>query len=181
MPNFADIARFLNEARSGKWQIFYSTISLAEFRSDHFAGSPYGGIREFFEDMGSACIPIDPTPNIMIGVSELRSAQSVNPGRPGKESRVISTPDAIVMMSAIFARDAMGVEDIILHTTDEGKGVNWAGRCIPILGFEDWYPEAIRTDRVKQVCSLAREKPIHPEPLLEGIVHYADFDAKRRS
>ena len=179
-PHFQAIARFISEARSGKRQIYYSTISLAEFRLDHFVGSEFGTVQEFFEDMGSACIPIEPNPNVMISVGELRSAKSTNPGRPGDPSRVIATPDAIVLMSCLYARDALGISDIVLQSTDEGKGKGWAGKTVPILGFENWFPVSTRTDRVKEVCSLPREKPIHPEPMLEGIVVHGNFDTKRR-
>ncbi|WP_022675864.1 hypothetical protein [Novosphingobium sp. B-7] len=177
--HFQDITRFVAEAKAGKRQIYYSTISLAEFKQDHFTGSEFGSVRDFFEDMGSACIPIEPNPNVLIAVGELRGAKSTNP-QPGAPNRSIATPDAIVMMSCVFARDALGVSDIVLQTTDEGKGKTWYGRSVPILGFERWYPESTRTDRIKEVCSLRREKPIHPEPMLEGIVLHGNFDPKRR-
>lgn len=167
-PHFDDIARFVADAKARKRQIYYSTISLAEFRQEYFDSSRFGSIHEFFDDMGSACLPIEPNPNVMMAVSELRSAKSTNPSDPKTKGRVIATPDAIVMMSAIYAREAMGVADLVLQSTDEGKGKSWAGKTVPIVGFETWYPEATRTDRVKEVCSLAREKPIHPEPGLFG-------------
>lgn len=177
-PHFSDICRFVEEARAGKRKIHFSTITLAEFNQNHFQGGDYGSVRDFLEDMGSACVPIEPNPNIMIASGELRSAKATDPGRPSKPTnRVISTPDAIMLMSCIYARDALGISDIVLHSTDEGKHPNWAGKCIPIIGFDWWYPDATRTDRVKEVCSLAREKPIHPEPQLEGIIIRGNFDA----
>ena len=177
--HFNDIARFVAEAKSGKRQIYYSTITLAEFKPDHFNGSEFGSVRDFFDDMGSACIPIEPNPNVLISVGELRSARSTNPQKPDGPHRSIATPDAIILMSALFARNALGVSDLILHSTDEGKGKNWYGRSVPLVGFERWYPESTRTDRVKEVCSLPREKPIHPEPELEGIVVHGNFNFKR--
>lgn len=181
-PHFADIARFVEDAKASKRKIFYSTISLAEFRQEYFDNSKFGSIQDFFDDMGSACIPIEPNPNVMISVGELRSAKSTNPNNPNIAGRVIATPDAIVMMSAVYARDVLGIEDIILHSTDEGKGKSWAGKTVPIVGFHNWFPEVTRTDRVKEVCSLAREKPIHPIPdMFVGNVVNAVFDAKRNS
>lgn len=173
-PHFADIAKFIEDAKAGKRQIYYSTISLAEFRQEYFVGTQFGSIQDFFDDLGSACLPVEPNPNIMMAVSELRSAKSTNPNNPGHQSRVIATPDAIVMMSARYAKDALGISDIVLHSTDEGKGKSWAGKTVPIVGFENWYPEATRTDSVKQICSLPREKPLHPEPGLNfesNVVH----------
>lgn len=178
--HFDDIARLVADAKAGKRQIYYSTISLAEFRQEYFDGSQFGSIRDFFDDMGSACIPIEPNPNVMMAVSELRSAKSTNPSDPRASGRAIATPDAIVMMSAVYARDAHGISDIVLQSTDEGKGKGWFGRSVPIVGFERWYPEATRTDRVKEVCALPREKPIHPEPeLFGGNIVRGVFDSKR--
>lgn len=178
-PYFGDIAKFVDEAKARKRQIYYSTISLAEFRQEYFIGSSYGSIQDFFDDMGSACLPVEPNPNIMISVSELRSAKSTNPSDPKSTGRAIATPDAIVMMSALYARDALGIEDIVLHSTDEGKGKGWAGRSVPIIGFEKWYPEATRTDSVKKVCGLAIEKPMHPEPdMFRGNVVHGQFDTQ---
>ncbi len=112
----------------------------------------------------------------MIATGELRSAKSTNPGDPNPPAqRSIATPDAIIMMTCLYARDALGIGDIVFHTTDEGKGKNWYGRSVPIIGLERWYPEATRTDRIKEVCSLRRVKPIHPEPLLGGIVNIDEF------
>lgn len=164
-PHFDDIARFVADAKAGKRQIYYSTITLAEFRLEYFNASKFGSIHDFFDDMGSACLPVEPNPNVMISVAELRSSKSTNPGDPRAPGRAIATPDAIVMMSAVYARDALGIDDLVLQSTDEGKGKNWFGKSVPIIGFENWYPEAKRTDRVKEVCSLPREKPIHPSQL----------------
>jgi hypothetical protein len=83
-------------------------------------------------------------------------------------------------MTCLFARDVLGIDDIIFHTTDEGKGKNWYGRSIPIIGFERWYPEVTRTARVKEICSLKREKPLHPQPMLEGIVVQGHFSKSNR-
>ncbi|MGE4338773.1 MAG: type II toxin-antitoxin system VapC family toxin [Pigmentiphaga sp.] len=175
-PHYADICRFVSEAKAGKRQIYFSTITLAEFRQDHFVGSPFGSAKDFLDDMGSACIPIEPSPNVMIAAGELRSAKSTNPGDPNPPAqRSIATPDAIIMTTCLFAKDHLGIDDIVLHTTDEGKGKNWYGRSVPILGLERWFPEATRTDMIKRICSLPREKPMHPEPTLEGIVHHVDF------
>ena len=179
-PHFSDICRFVEEAKAGKRKIHFSTITMAEFTAEHFRNTDFGSVREFLEDMGSACIPIDPNPNIMIGSSELRSVTPTDPGRPHKPAkRVISTPDAIILMTCVYARDAYGISDIVLHSTDEGKGANWAGRCVPIVGFERWYPDPTRTERIDEVCSLQRSKSIHPEPQLEGIVIHGRFNTQR--
>lgn len=177
--HFDDICRYVEEAKSGKRKIHFSTVTLAEFRQEHFRESEFGSMREFLEDMGTACIPIEPNPNVMIQCSELRSADPIDPGRPNKKAaRVLSTPDAIMLMSAVYAKEALGIDDLVLHSTDEGKGKNWSGKCIPVVGFERWYPDHVRTPVVQSVCNLERIKPIHPEPHLSGIVIHGRFDPK---
>lgn len=181
-PHFADIARFIEDAKAGKRSIYFSTITLAEMRQEFFVGSPFGSIKEFLDDLGASFIPIEPNPNIMIATGELRSAKSTNPGDPNPPiQRSIATPDAIILMSCVYARDVLGIEDIVFHTTDEGKGKNWYGRSVPIIGFERWFPESTRTDKVKEVCSLERVKPQHPEPMLEGIVIHGLFANSKQS
>lgn len=181
-PHFSDIARFIDEAKAKKRKIYYSTLTYAEIRQEFFKPTAAGSVKDFFEDLGASFIPIEPNPNILIRSGELRSAKSTNPGDPKNPpaQRSIATPDAIILSTCLFARDAFGISDVIFQTTDEGKGKNWYGRSVPIIGFEKWYPESTRTERVKEICSLPREKPIHPQPMLEGIVVHGNFpDSKR--
>ncbi|GAO39186.1 hypothetical protein SCH01S_28_00450 [Sphingomonas changbaiensis NBRC 104936] len=173
---FQDISRFVDEARAGKRTIYFSTVTYAELRQEFFKGGEYGSIRDLFDDLGASFIPIEPNPNILIQAGELRSAKSTNPGDPNPPAqRAIATPDAILLVSTLWVRDVLNVPDILFHTTDEGKGKGWAGRSVPIIGFERWYPEATRTPMVSRVCSLRREQPQHPEPTLEGIVVHGRF------
>ena len=173
---FEDIAKFVTEAKAKKRTIHFSTITFAEIRQEFFKGGAYGTVQEFFEDLGSSFTPIEPNPNILIAAGELRSAKSTNPGDPNPPTqRSIATPDAILLESCLFARDQLGISDIVFHTTDEGKGKNWYGRSVPIIGFERWYPESTRTERVKKVCSLTRTKPLHPQPSFDGILSIADY------
>lgn len=173
---FGDICKFIGEAKAGTRKIYFSTVTFAEIRQEYLKTGGYGSIREFFGDMGGSFIPIEPNPNVMIATGELRSAKSTNPGDPkATTSRVIGTPDAIILTTCLYARDVLGIADILFHTTDEGKGRSWEGKCVPLLKFEEWYPEATRTDRVREVCGLARSKPLHPEPTFEGMVIHGRF------
>jgi predicted nucleic acid-binding protein len=166
---FEDIELFIDDAKRNKRSIYFSTITFAEIKQDHFKDIGFGTIHDLFHDLGANFIPIDPSPNILISAGELRSAKTENPYPKEQKSRELSTPDAIILETCLFVRDVLGVSDIVFHTFDEGKGATWAGRAVPLLGFENWYPAEKRTDRVKKVCSLKREKPIHPQPFLGGI------------
>ena len=172
---FSDICRFVDEARAGKRKIYFSTMAFAEIRQEFLMQAEYGSIQEFFADLGSSFIPIDANPNILIAAGELRSAKSTNPQYPDKSGRPIGTADAVMLTSCLFARDVLGISDIVFHSFDTGSGKSWEGRCVPLVGFERWFPATGRAPRVAQVCGLPRSLPIHPEPQLEGLVIQGRF------
>lgn len=169
-PCYEDICRFVEEAKSSKWKIHYSTIVYTEIRYESFKAAGYGSIMDLFSDLGTNFNPIEPNPNILIAAGELRSSKSTNPADPNlPASREIGTPDAIHLTTCLYARDVLGIEDIVFHTFDRGKGKGWEGRTVPIIGFECWFPEP-RSERVSDVCSLTRIEPVHPEPTLTGLL-----------
>ena len=174
--HFEDICSYIEDAKNGKRTIYFSTITFAEIRQEYFKGGEFGSTRELFADLGSNFIAVEPNPNILIQTGELRSARSTNPGDPNPpHQRAIATPDAIIMVTCLYARDAMGVSEIVLQSTDEGKGKGWAGKSVPIIGFERWFPETTRTPMVSRICSLVKEHPTHPEPMLGGVVVRGNF------
>jgi predicted nucleic acid-binding protein len=160
-----EIGSLIADARKKSRTIYFSTIAFAEIRQRHFKGTTFGDIQDFFHDLGAAFEPIDPNPNILIAAGELRDAAPTSPSGDtrAQAERVIGTADAIHLATCIYARDVMGISDIIFHTLDEGKGKTWEGRCVPLLGFERWFPEATRAPRVAEVCGLERRKPLHPQ------------------
>lgn len=162
-----DMEQYVNDARNDDVKIHFSTISFVEMRPRYFQGSKYGSIEEFFDHWGSAFNPFDPNPNILIEAGRLRDADPVNPF-PKETSggkRSIGAADAIHLATCLFLRDSAGNKNIVFHTFDEGKGsTTHEGKCVPIIGFEKWFPEAARNRSVSDVCSLTRCKPKHPAP-----------------
>ena len=172
---FPDICRFMEESRLGKRRIYYSTLVMAEIRQEHFKIGEYGTIHEFFEDFAGAFVPIDPNPIILSNAGELRSVSSTNPQTGQTPGRVLGTADAIMLTTCLYARDALGISDVEFHSFDCGSGKSWEGKCVPLVGFEKWYPECSRPPLVASVCSLPRSLPHHPEPILEGTIVYGHF------
>jgi len=163
-----DMEQYVHEARDkGKLKIHFSTIAFVEIRPRHFKGSKYGSIEEFFAHWGSAFHPFEPNPNILIYAGRLRDAVPENPfpkADPEKK-RSVGPADAIHLATCLFLRDAAGVSDIEFHSFDEGKGgTSHDGKCVPIIGFERWFPESRRTKEVADVCGLPRRKPKHLSP-----------------
>jgi hypothetical protein len=61
----------------------------------------------------------------MIDAGALHAAKAIdtgNPKKPFESKRVVGTPDAIHLMSCVYARDVMKVSDVTFHSTDEGRG-----------------------------------------------------------
>jgi hypothetical protein len=156
----------ISDAKKNIVKIYYSTIIYTEIRPSHLK-SEYGSIDNLFKALGSSFEPIDPNPNILKFAGELRDARPTNPNKGETTSRVIGTPDAIQLMTCVHVRDTLDVSDIEFQTYDEGKNPGWEGKCVPLLGFERWYPENSRGPRVQEVCDLPRVQPHHENPGLE--------------
>lgn len=176
-----DIDMYIRDAKKGDRKIFVSTIVFAELRLWALKGAGYESVAKFVADLGRAFYPIDPNPNIMVAAGELRDATPTNPSDATTENqRVIGTADAIHLMTCLYIRDVMGVNDIVFHTFDEGKGKTWEGKCVPLLGFGRWFPEATRTPRVQEVCGLALTKPLYPQlDIFAGVFDAATVATKQ--
>jgi predicted nucleic acid-binding protein len=164
----ASIAQFVEEAKEGKHRIFASTLVLAEVLPSIIADPSFGSIQDFAADLQGAIVLIDPMPPIMHAAAMLRD---VPYSKNGAKSRRLSTTDAIMLASAIYARDALGVDLDCFHTFDEGKKRDPVdGKMIPLIGFELWC-EGFSIEQkkvVEPVIKLKRAKPIHPAPKLPG-------------
>lgn len=165
-----DIDQFIDDAKRGDRRIYFSTVAFAEIRPEFFSGHSFGTIEEFFADLGRAFIAVEPNPNVMVAAGRLRGIAPINPGDPkidAQRKRVIGTADAIHLTTRLYIRDVLEVKDIVFHTFDNGKGKNHEGRCVPLLGFERWYPPSIRQGIISEVCGLPRSEPIHPQRKLD--------------
>lgn len=162
---WSDLDDYISDAKKGTRKIYYSTIVLAEIRPRYLKSSSYGAIQEFFADFQGAFYPIEPNPNILIDAAKLRDAIPINP--PGWEGdRETGTADSIHLSTCIYARDVLGIEDIVFHTYDDGKKKGWEGKTTSLLRFDQFFPNA--TGFVASACSLIRTKPIYPQLRLQG-------------
>ncbi|MGD0187893.1 MAG: hypothetical protein ABSC25_21960 [Roseiarcus sp.] len=162
-----DLDQFIADARADRVKIFYSTIVYSEFRPRYFKGSKYGEISEFFADFRKAFQPIEPNPNIMMWSGRLRDAEPVNPSNPKIEDdlkRRVGAADSIHLATAVHLRDVHGYSGLIMHSFDRGGSKTAEGKCVPIVGFERWFPDGKRTPEVQAVCDLPRIEPKHPTP-----------------
>jgi hypothetical protein len=168
-PNefLGDLDQFVQEAQEGKVTIYYSTITYVEFRPRSFRGLRYGDITSFFADFRRVFYPIEPNPQILLWAGRLRDADPVNPSDPriaDELKRKVGAGDSIHLSTAIYLRDVYGHSDIVMHSLDRGIGKTYEGKCVPIVGFERWFPRDKRGPEVQAVCDLKREEPRHPRP-----------------
>lgn len=165
-----DIDLYISDARRSRRTIYFSTIVLAEVRQSAVKQGREARLDQFMSDMNSAFVPIDVNPNIGLLAGRLRAVNPQNPSPVQKKqkSRLLGTGDSIHLATALYLRNSLGLSDIVFHTLDEGKGETWEGRCVPLLGFESYYPPAIRTTQIQAACDLPGEKPFYPQTQLDS-------------
>jgi hypothetical protein len=161
------IEAFLNDAKAGKIVIYCSSLSSAEVLPSHIVTG--GTFEDFMADYEGAVVPQDPDPNIMKMSGQFRDL----PYKKGASAkRRLSTPDAIILATAIHLRDAYGVPFTAFHTYDGGGKKDIDGnKSIPLLGYETWCDDfnADQQTVAARVTSLNRCKPVHPAPMLPHV------------
>ena len=161
------IESYLTEAKNGKVRIYCSSLSSGEVLPSHITTG--GTFDDFMADYEGVVIPYDPDPNIMKMCGQFRDL----PYKKGASTnRRLSTPDAIILATAVHLRDAYGVTFTAFHTFDGGGKEDLDGnKQIPMLGYETWC-EGFNPQQMavaNRVISLNRTKPIHPAPQIPGI------------
>ena len=109
------ISHYLEDARKGKATIYCSTLSAAEVLPSYLKAAP--SFDEFMDDYIGAIVMIDPSPNVMSFAGQLRDL----PYKKGNSfKRRLSTPDAIMLATAVHIREAYSVTLDYFHTYDGG-------------------------------------------------------------
>lgn len=160
------IAQYLTEARDGKHRIYTSSLVFAEVLPSSMTPG-IGSFQDFVDDLQGAIVIIDASPNVTQRAGLLRDL----PYRKGASAnRRLATPDAIMLASALYLADAMGIRLNALHTFDNGRRRGPEGRSVPLLSYHEWCegftPEQAKV--AKPVVDLLRVPPIHPSPRLPG-------------
>lgn len=160
------IAQYLSEARSGKHQIYTSSLVFAEvLPSSMKAGS--GSFQDFVDDFQGDIVIVDASPNVTQMAGRLRDL----PYRKGASAnRRLGTPDAIMLASCLYLIQALGIRVTAFHTFDDGRRRGPEGRSVPLLSYQEWCEgfSAGQMRIAKPVIDLARVRPIHPSPALPG-------------
>lgn len=158
------IENFLEDAKQGKLKIYASTISSAEVLPSQMKAA--ASFEAFMEDFEGAIVPIEPNPIVMTLSGRLRDL----PYKKGTSvNRRLSTPDAIMLATAVHLVEGYGVNLDCIHTFDGGGKKDLDGnRSIPILGYETccegFTPEQLAL--ADKVIRIPRLKPAYPAPRL---------------
>lgn len=163
----SDITQMIDDAKAGKARIYCSTMVFAEIRPSHLKAHNLGDISDLLQDLGGTVMPIGPTPAILERAGALKDISFANPN--GGNSRVVGTADAIHLLTCVHLEDDLGISPVKFHTTDNGKGGNWEGKCVPLLTFEKWAGPHMGNPTVSRVCKLDRCLPQHSSPRLPKI------------
>jgi predicted nucleic acid-binding protein len=159
------IAQYLIESRDGTHRIYTSSLVFAEVLPSSITKPEIGSFLDFVDDFRGAVVIVDASPDVMQLAGWLRDL----PYRKGSSrGRRLATPDAIMLASAVYLVDTLGVKIDHFHTFDEGNRRGPDGRSVPMLSYEDWC-EGFTGDQMaiaRPVIDLDRRRPIHPSPRL---------------
>lgn len=159
----SDIDSFIKDAQRGHRTIYFSTLAFAEVRQRYLRQGGFATIQAFVDDFSGVFMPVDPSPNVMMNAGLIRDAMSTNPSDPNNHSRIVSTPDAIQLASCLYVKQTFEVSDIVFHSFDRGRSKGWEGKCVTMIGFQDWFPAAGRSRVIQDVCDLTRTEPLYPQ------------------
>lgn len=165
---YRDIVQHLEDVRARRTTIYYSTISIVEVRPSFLGGAGYGSFDDFLDDFEGTFLPIEPTPDILRWCAVVHDIKFPSPN--GGKDRVLTTPDAIQLLSAVWAKEVAGISNLTFHTFDEGKGRNAESdncRTVSLLEFERFVDGIPSNPFTPRICELRRAKPQHPAPSMD--------------
>jgi predicted nucleic acid-binding protein len=159
------IQKFLSECDAGQIEIFISTISLAEIRPSSMGRS---GLTpsQVLASVSKSFKMVDTSPDIMSLAGYLRDQtyRHVELTDAKAPPRILGLGDSIHLATAVALREEFGVQNLTLHTFDEGKRRDGESgkKTVPIDGFQNWCRGIEGDEEIQKVLSTPRSKPVHP-------------------
>ncbi len=166
-PEYVDhIEKFLEEAKGTKSEIYVSTVTLAEIAPSKMGKSGLSP-GQVLASMSKSFILFDTTPDIMSLAGYLRDQRYRHVDGPENKAatRQLSLGDSIHLATAVALKEEFGVQNLSLHTFDEGKKRDGESgkKTVPIIGFQNWCRDCQNDEEIQKVISLQRTKPVHPQ------------------
>lgn len=159
------IQKYLEDCKSGSVDIYLSTVSLAEIRPSTIKHSGLTPIQVLSAISGSF-IMVDTSPDIMSLAGHLRDQHYRHIDGPENRAatRPLSVGDSIHLATAVALREEFGVQNLTVHSFDEGKrrDTEEGKKTVPMIGYESWIRDCANDEWVQKVVSIERKKPEHP-------------------
>ncbi|GGL60744.1 hypothetical protein GCM10011392_13970 [Wenxinia marina] len=165
-PDYTDhLKAYLDDLNAGRVDIYLSTISLAEIRPSKIGRSALTPA-QVISSINKSFKYVDPSPDIMSLAGYLRDQRYRQVDGPDERasSRELSLGDSIHLATAVSLREEFGVQNLSLHSFDEGKKRDGetGQKAVPIVGFHNWCRDTKDDDEIQKVLSIPKSKPVHP-------------------
>ncbi len=143
--------------------IFSSDLALAEISRGKIKQSGTKFFKDFISSFRQKIRLVTPGPNIWINTGELRD---FGYKKNDSSRRKLSLGDALMLVTALeISLPPFDIELDTFNTFDAGKGSSTErkGKCIPIIGYEEWVATDNPPELVQKVMKLNRCRPKLPE------------------
>lgn len=158
------IEAHLKDMQAGKTDIFVSTTVLAEIRASKVRETGKSPL-QIVQAVSSAFKFVPPSPDIMSLAGHMRDQVYVQVDGPEERasSRELSLGDAIHLATGIALQEEYGVQNLVVHSFDEGKRRDGqtGKRTVPMVGFHNWCRTNADDEEVQRALSLKITKPVH--------------------
>lgn len=159
-----DIETILTEAAIGRRRVWVSSVLFAELRPSLFVPGRFPDIADFACYLRSIATLVTPDPNTMLRAARLRDVKWQRPAAlrgPGETPRFMSLIDAVQLASALWVKEAVGVDDLEFLTFDDldpdGADV---GPHLSLLRLQDYADDLPADSDVMAAVGLARVEPV---------------------
>ena len=159
-----DIETILTEAAMGRRRLWVNSLLFAELRPSVFVPGRFPDIADFAYYLRSITTFVTPDPNTMLRAARLRDVKWQRPAAlrgPGETPRFMSLVDAVQLASALWVKEAVGVDDLEFLTFDDlGPDDADAVRRLSLLRLQDYADELPADSDVMAAVRLARVEPV---------------------
>lgn len=166
-PEYVDhIQKFLEDIASKNCEVYISTVTLAEI-SPKKMGKTGLTPTQVITSMSKSFIQVDTSPDIMSLAGHLRDQTYRHVDGPDEKapSRLLSLGDSIHLATGIALREEFGVQNLTLHSFDEGKRRDGetGKKTVPIVGFHNWCRDCEDDEEIQKAIAIPKSKPVHPQ------------------
>lgn len=172
-----DIQRILDDAANRKRQLWVSVVLFSELRPSSFAPGKFKSVDDLARYIRSIATVVAPTPAMALRAARLRDIRWFRPDSirmPNEKPRTISLGDALHLVSALWVKEALDVQDVEFLTFDDGRSktseVEDGTKPLSILRIEEYsdghggHPDVGAVLNLSRVLPHLRQMPLALTP-----------------